>query len=138
MFILKVFRPWRVSRMIDLIERIPEKKVTSPELRFLGGRHSKYCRLLCMCSMYVFCACILCMYSVHVFCVCILCMYSMYVFHVCIPCMYSMYVCIPCMYSMYVVHACIPCIVICWFCIPRSPHFYKKVFFCPRRARLSL
>mgnify|MGYP006992682427 CR=1 FL=1 len=69
--------------MIDLIERIPEKKITSPELRFLRGRHSIYRRLLCMCSMYVFCVCIPCMYSMYVFHVCIPCMYSMYVFHVC-------------------------------------------------------
>ncbi len=39
---LKLLRAWNSSRMIDPTDSFPDLCCTSPDFRFLGGRHPKY------------------------------------------------------------------------------------------------
>ena len=73
--------------MIDLIESFPDQCCTSPDVRFLGGRHPKYGpkirRSCAMHSAYVFrlCALRLCIQAIH----------SSYSFRLFIQAMHSRY-----------------------------------------------
>ena len=80
---VKLLNPCNPSKMIDLIESFPDQCCTSPDVRFLGGKHPKYGDHVLWC--------IQAMYSGYAFRLCIQAMHSGYAFRLFIQAIHSGY-----------------------------------------------